>query len=67
VVISGVNLFSADGLIQVFFGTQNAPISCPSQSSCTVVVPDLSGSPRTLQVTVSTESGTSNAVSFYYQ
>jgi hypothetical protein len=66
VVISGANLFSADGLVQAFFGMQDAPISCPSQTSCTVVVPNLSGPPRGLQVTVSTESGTSNALSFYY-
>lgn len=66
VVISGANFFSADGYIQAFFGGQEAPTSCPGQTSCTVVVPVLSGPPRGVQVTVTTESGTSNAVSFYY-
>lgn len=66
VVISGANLFSSDGLVQASFDGEAAPTSCPNQSSCTVVVPFLSGLPRAVQVTVTTESGTSNAVSFYY-
>lgn len=67
VVISGTDLFSADGVVQVFFGTQDAPVRCPSQTSCTAVVPELPGPARTLPVTVSTEAGTSNALSFSYQ
>jgi hypothetical protein len=66
VVISGSGLFSSDGHVQTFFGGQQAPTSCPSQSSCTVIVPVLSGPARGVPVTVTTETGTSNAVSFYY-
>jgi hypothetical protein len=66
VTVSGSNLFSGDGYVQASFDTQAAPTSCSSQTTCTVVVPMLSGFPRDVQVTVTTETGTSNAMTFYY-
>jgi len=66
VVVSGANFFSTDGLVEASFAGQAAPTTCPSQTSCTVVVPDLSGPPREVQVTITTQYGTSNALSFYY-
>jgi len=66
VVISGTGLFSSDGHVQAFFGGKQAPTSCPSQSSCTVMVPVLSGPARPVPFTVTTEMGTSNTMSFYY-
>lgn len=66
VVVSGLDLFSPNGYVQASFGGQAAPTRCPTQTSCTVTVPLLSGSPRSVAVTVTTETGTSNALSFSY-
>jgi len=64
--VSGSNFLSADGLIVGHFGGQIAPTSCPSESTCTLTVPDLPGGPRAADVTITTESGTSNALTFRY-
>ncbi len=66
VTISGTNLFSANGQVQATFDGQQAPTSCPTETSCSVIVPALPGGPHTVVVTVSTESGTSNALTFSY-
>lgn len=67
VVVTGTSLSSPDGHIQASFGGQGAATSCPSPTTCTVTVPDLGGPTRDVAVTVSTMSGTSNALPFTYQ
>jgi hypothetical protein len=67
VVISGTNFVSSDGTILVYFANVVAPTSCPVENSCTVTVPALTGVPPTVPVTMTTASGTSNALTFSYQ
>lgn len=68
VVITGANLFSPDGHVQVWFGTQPATTSCPVQTSCNVTVPAAPpGASGPVAVTVTTASGASSALSFVYQ
>jgi hypothetical protein len=57
---------SANGDIQAYFGTQEAPTACPNASNCTVTVPTLTGSSGSVPLTITTQSGTSNAVTFDY-
>lgn len=66
VTVSGVNLFSADGVVQALVGGQAVPTSCPTQTACTVTVPPGMGPPSSLPLTIETEAGTSNALSFSY-
>lgn len=67
IVLSGTGLFSSSGVVTAYFGGMAAPTSCPSQSSCTVTVPDLGPSPSPVAVTLVTSSGRSNPVTFSYQ
>ncbi len=66
VVISGANFISADGVVQARFGGQLAPTACPVQTSCTVTVPAMTGSPASVPVTVTTDGGTSNPLTFTF-
>ena len=66
VVVSGANFISADGVIQARFGGQLAPTACPVQTSCTVTVPTMTGSPTSVPVTITTNGGTSNALTFTF-
>lgn len=66
VVVHGTNFFSRNGLVLARFGAQPARTDCPSQTMCMVTVPALPGSTSTVALTISTESGTSNALSFHY-
>jgi hypothetical protein len=66
VTVTGTNFLSADGQIVARFGGQVTSTSCPDETSCTVTVPALSGSPRSVKVTITTESGTSNTLNFRY-
>ena len=63
--IAGSNFLSSDGQIVANFNGQVAPTSCPEQNTCTVTVPPMSGS-QSAKVTITTASGTSNAVTFTY-
>jgi IPT/TIG domain len=63
--VAGANFVSSNGQILATFNGQIAPTSCPAQNACTVTVPPSAGGP-TAQVTISTASGTSNAVTFTY-
>jgi IPT/TIG domain len=69
VVLSGSRLFSADGVISVTFGTVQAPVRCPTETTCDVTVPTLetAGHPSTVEIVLSTQSGSSNAVAFTYR
>jgi hypothetical protein len=66
VVISGANFPSGDGEIIARFGGRMASIRCSDQTSCSVTVPVLAGSPSVITVTVTTVVGTSNALNFTY-
>ena len=64
--MSGTDLLSADGEIVAHFGGQAAATSCPSQTMCLVTVPPLSGSPRSVPVSITTDAGTSRTLTFDY-
>ena len=66
VVVSGADFISADGVIQARFGGQLAPTACPVQTSCTVTVPTMTGSPTSVPVTITTNGGTSNPLTFTF-
>jgi hypothetical protein len=66
VVVDGSGLFSANGQVVAYFGGQAAPTSCVSQTSCTVTIPDLGASPSTVPLTMTTDQGRSNALTFTY-
>ena len=65
VQVAGSNFLSSNGHIVATFNGQVASTSCPAQNTCTVTVPPSTGSPSA-QVTITTASGTSNAVTFTY-
>ncbi|MBO0729126.1 MAG: IPT/TIG domain-containing protein [Acidimicrobiaceae bacterium] len=66
VIITGSGLFSRNGLVTVLFGHTQAPVACPTQTTCRVTVP-ARGSPGVVPVTVSTTGGTSNPLPFTYR
>lgn len=65
--VSGIDLYSPDGLIQASLGGVDAPIRCVTQTSCVVTVPMGLVSARSLPLTIETEAGTSNALAFSYR
>jgi hypothetical protein len=65
IVVVGNNFLSSSGQIVGAFNGQAAPTSCPTQGTCTLTVPAPPGGPAA-QVTITTSTGTSNAVTFTY-
>jgi hypothetical protein len=63
--VAGSNFLSSSGEIVASFNGEVAPTECPAANTCTVTVPPMSGS-SSAQVTITTASGTSNAVTFNY-
>ena len=66
VVITGTNFVSPSGQITVNFGAQTAIIACPEQTGCLVAVPPAAGTAASVPVTVTTDGGTSNPLTFTY-
>ncbi|MGH9169439.1 MAG: IPT/TIG domain-containing protein [Acidimicrobiales bacterium] len=66
-VIRGTNFYSPGGIVLARFDGEPAPTQCPNQNMCKVTVPQLSHAPGTLALTITTQSGTSNALSFLYR
>jgi hypothetical protein len=66
VTVSGTDFLSADAEIVAHFSGQVATTSCPSQTLCLVTVPSLSGSPRFVPVSITTDAGTSRTLTFDY-
>lgn len=66
VTVHGSNLSSPNGSVLARVAGQPAPTSCPSLTACRVTVPSLAGSGTEVPVTITTESGTSNAVLLRY-
>jgi hypothetical protein len=72
--LSGSGFFSAGGHILVTFGGAEAPTACPTRTTCTVTVPSLGPAPgstgptapRVVPVVVTTDTGTSNQLTFTY-
>lgn len=67
VTVNGSNFLSSNGRIIAAFNGQPTATSCPSQEVCTVTVPPPSPGATSAQVTITTASGTSNAVTFSYK
>ncbi len=65
-VVNGANLLSASGQITAQVGGENALIACPTSTSCLLQVPAPTGASTSVPVTVTTDGGTSNALSFTY-
>ncbi len=63
-VVLGSGLLSPSGQIVAHFGDQTSVIACPQSTSCLVQVPP-GASPSAL-VTVTTDAGTSNPLTFTY-
>jgi IPT/TIG domain len=66
IVVSGSDFMSANGVVEAHFGSQVAPTACPVQTTCTVTVPAITGSSTSVPVTITTDGGTSNALTFDY-
>ena len=68
IMVLGANFMSPSGHIAAHVGAALASIACPKQSTCLVTVPPpAAGAPSSVTVTVTTDSGTSNAASFTYR
>jgi len=67
ITVTGNGLMSADGLIIATFGQSQAQIVCPTQTTCRMTVPqEPHRSSSAVEVTVTTRSGSSNAMLFRY-
>jgi hypothetical protein len=67
ITVTGSGLMSADGLIVAMFGQAQTRIVCPTQTTCRMTVPPQPPqSSGTVEVTVTTRSGSSNAMGFRY-
>jgi hypothetical protein len=66
VTVHGSNFISSDGSIVASFDGQVTATSCPSEDLCTLTVPPSSAGETSAQVTITTASGTSNAITFSY-
>ena len=66
VTVTGSNFLSSSGRISAQVGGQTTPVACPAQTTCTVVIPPNPGSTPAAPVTITTDSGTSNALVFTY-
>jgi hypothetical protein len=65
-VIEGSSLVSPSGQITAHFGTETATVACPAQTSCIVQVPPNEAPTGSVPFTVTTDTGTSNALTFSY-
>ena len=66
VTVSGTDFLSSSGQIDARVGGETAPVACPDQTTCTVVIPPDPGPTPFGPVTISTDSGTSNPLVFTY-
>jgi IPT/TIG domain len=71
VTLTGRNLFSGNGQIIVRFGTVQAAVACPDRTTCHASVPRQSfngpAKPTKVQVTLTTDTGTSKPAVFTYR
>jgi hypothetical protein len=65
--VNGSGFYSPhNGEILASVDGQPAPTSCPTQHVCRVTIPQLRGHPSTVELIVTTDTGSSNPVSFDY-
>jgi len=67
VTVTGSNFLSPSGQISAEIGGQMAPVTCPDQTTCTVVIPPDQESTSSASVAIITDSGTSNPLIFTYR
>ncbi len=67
VTVTGSDFLSSSGRISAQVGGQTAPVACPDQTACTVVIPPNPGPAWSAPVTITTDSGTSNPLVFNYR
>jgi len=67
VAVTGNGFYSTNGQITAELGGQAAPVSCPSETSCTVTVPNLGSAPQQVTLMILTTGGASNSVAFTYR
>lgn len=65
VTVTGKNFYSADDQITATVGSAAAGISCPSETTCRVRIPDL-GHKGSVELVVTTEAGRSNPLTLTY-
>jgi len=65
-VITGTNFVSPSGQISAHFGAEVTTIACPEPNGCLVAVPPEGGTTAATPVTVTTDGGTSNPLTFTY-
>jgi len=65
-IVTGTDLLSPSGQITAQFGGETAVIACPMSTSCLMEVPASSGTSASASVTVTTDGGTSNPLTFTY-
>jgi hypothetical protein len=66
VTVTGSNFLSPSGQITADVDGQVAPVTCPDQETCTVVVPADPEPAASAPLTITTDSGTSNSLVFTY-
>ena len=66
VTVTGSNFSSSSGRISAQVDDQIAPVACPAQTTCTVVIPPDPGPAPSAPLTITTDSGTSNSFVFTY-
>jgi hypothetical protein len=66
VKITGVDLYSQDGVVQGSLGGAPAPTRCPSETMCLLTLPTGLGAPQRLSLVVTTQAGASNPLPFSY-
>lgn len=66
VLVAGAGIYSADGLVVGRVGGEQVPIRCPSSDTCILTVPAAPPGTSRVPVTVTTQSGTSNALWFTF-
>jgi len=66
IVVLGSNLMSPSGQITAQFGPETSTVACLAQTSCLVIVPPDGSLTSTTPLTITTDGGTSNALTFTY-
>ena len=66
IVVTGSNFLSPSGQITAHFGADTATVACLAPTSCLVIVPPDGAFVAATPVTVTTDTGTSNPLTFNY-
>ena len=66
ITVAGSGIISSNGSIAAYFGNQIASTRCPSESTCTVIVPIRPSGTSVVQLRLRTAAGYSNAMPFRF-